>query len=195
MIKTVCQVETFFILIGVNNIMKGLSTNIKYVYLLICSFLMGCHTSTKHEDYYIICFQTSSVQNCYIVRISNDTIRTSVGQRSMAFLRYVYDNNRIPLDSLYLDTIVESKMQIINKDKLTKLYGNLNTMTKEKIINDFYPGGSNDAWGVIIIAGNKQYAVEYPTSNRAIDNVVRDISDLSPIKLFERKYTVAYSLN
>jgi hypothetical protein len=86
-------------------------------------------------------------------------------------------------------------MQIINKDKLTKLYGNLNTMTKEKIINDFYPGGSNDAWGVIIIAGNKQYAVEYPTSNRAIDNVVRDISDLSPIKLFERKYTVAVPLN
>lgn len=49
--------------------------------------------------------------------------------------------------------------------------------------------------GVIIIAGNKQYAVEYPTSNRAIDNVVRDISDLSPIKLFERKYTVAVPLN
>lgn len=115
-------------------IMKGLSINLKYVYLLICSFLIGCHTSTKLKDYYIICFQTSSIQNCYMISVIDDTIKTSVGQRSADFLRYVYANKQIPLKTLFLDTVVESKTQIINKDKLAKLYGDLDTMTKENNI-------------------------------------------------------------
>src|SRR5574344_1778832 len=177
------------------DIMKGLSTNMKYVYLLISLFLTGCLTSTNHDDCYIICFQTSSIQNCYIIRIHNDTISTSVGQRSASFLRYIYNHKRIPLNTLSLDTIVKHRNQPINKEKWSKLHNELEIMAKENEVNDFYPGGTNDAWGTIILFGDKQYAVEYPTSNRTINSVVKQVNDLSPIRLFEKKHTVAVPLN
>ena len=180
------------------DIMKELRTNIKYVYSLISLFLTvcltGCLTSTNHDDCYIICFQTSSIQNCYIIRIHKDTISTSVGQRSASFLRYIYNNKRIPLNTLSLDTIVKRRNQPINKEKWSKLNNELEIMAKGSEINDFYPGGSNDAWGTIILYGGKQYAVEYPTSNKTIDSIIKQVKDLSPIRLFEKEYTVSIPL-
>ena len=77
----------------------------------------------------------------------------------------------------------------------SNFYNDLKMLISEKEVNDFYPGGSNDTWGIIILTKGKQYSVEYPTSNKKIDKVIEDIDSLSPIKLFEKKYSVTIPIS
>lgn len=174
-------------------IMKEL--NIKIIYLLLCIIFIGCHDSVDPKDSYIICFQTSSIQNCYFIKINHQMISTSVGQRSTTFLKYVYNNKQIPLNTIFLDTIVKTRNKKITRMQYSNFYNDLKMLISEKEVNDFYPGGSNDTWGIIILTKGKQYSVEYPTSNKKIDKVIEDIDSLSPIKLFEKKYSVTIPIN
>ena len=122
-------------------------------------------------------------------------ISTSVGQRSTTFLKNVYNNKQIPLNTIFLDTIVKTRNKKITRMQYSNFYNDLKMLISEKEVNDFYPGGSNDTWGIIILTKDKQYSVEYPTSNKKIDKVIEDIDSLSPIKLFEKKYSVTIPIS
>ncbi len=66
-------------------------------------------------------------------------ISTSVGQRSTTFLKNVYNNKQIPLNTKFLDAIVKTRNKKITRMQYSNFYNDLKMLISEKVFTtDYY---------------------------------------------------------
>ena len=174
--------------------MKKLSIKINETILFVfsifaCAMLTICSCNKKiYDDKICRCFifPTSSINNNYYIEISNNgMIKTSLGIRSKTILPVIFKDVKINPNEIHLFR----KIQLQKKEKLhttdmNKIQNSILNLKDIECKNFFVQSWANDAWGIILLAGDKQYIFLYSEHrNDELGKIVKVLINSSPIQI------------
>lgn len=174
--------------------MKKLSIKINETILFVlsifaCAMLTICSCNKKtYDDKICRCFifPTSSINNNYYIEISNNgMIKTSLGIRSKTILPVIFKDVKINPNEIHLFR----KIQLQKKEKLhttdmNKIQNSILNLKDIECKNFFVQSWANDAWGIILLAGDKQYIFLYSEHrNDELGTIVKALVNSSPIQI------------
>ena len=174
--------------------MKKLSIKINETILFAlsifaCAMLTICSCNKKiYDDKICRCFifPTSSINNNYYIEISNNgMIKTSLGIRSKTILPVIFKDMKINPNEIHLFR----KIQLQKKEKLhttdmNKIQNSILNLKDIECKNFFVQSWANDAWGIILLAGDKQYIFLYSEHrNDELGTIVKALINSSPIQI------------
>ncbi|MCI1732053.1 MAG: hypothetical protein LKM34_06685 [Prevotella sp.] len=176
--------------------MKELSIKIKkdgtilfVLGIFACAILTICSCKNKtYDDKICRCFifPTSSINNNFYIEISNNgIIKTSLGIRSKTILPVIFKDAKINPDEIqFLRKIQLQKKKKLHNTDMIKIQKSLLNLKDIECKNFFVQSWANDAWGIILLAGDKQYIFLYSEhSNDELGKIVKLLVNSSPIQI------------
>ena len=176
--------------------MKELSIKIKkdgtilfVLGIFACAILTICSCKNKtYDDKICRCFifPTSSINNNFYIEISNNgMIKTSLGIRSKTILPMIFEDTKInPNEIQFFRKIQLQKKKKLHNTDMIKIQKSLLNLKDIECKNFFVQSWANDAWGIILLAGDKQYIFLYSEhSNDELGKIVKLLVNSSPIQI------------
>ena len=176
--------------------MKKLSIKIKtngtilfVLGIFACAILTICSCKNKTYDDKIcrcLIFPTSSINNNFYIEISNNgMIKTSLGVRSKTILPMIFEDRKInPNEIQFLRKIQLQKKKKLHSTDIKKIQKSLLNLKGIECKNFFVQSWANDAWGIILLAGDKQYIFLYSEHrNDELGKIVKLLVNSSPIQI------------
>lgn len=112
-------------------------------------------------------------------------IKTSLGIRSKTILPVIFKDVKINPNEIHLFR----KIQLQKKEKLhttdmNKIQNSILNLKDIECKNFFVQSWANDAWGIILLAGDKQYIFLYSEHrNDELGKIVKVLINSSPIQI------------
>ena len=174
--------------------MKKLSIKINETILFVlsifaCAMLTICSCNKKtYDDKICRCFifPTSSINNNYYIEISNNgMIKTSLGIRSKTILPMIFKDAKInPNEIHFFRKIQLQKKKELHTTDINKIRKSILNLKDIECKNFFVQSWANDAWGIILLAGDKQYIFLYSEHrNDELGTIIKALVNSSPIQI------------
>ncbi len=167
--------------------------NIILLLLIVFSICYGCSMVDDNRSCKILFFPTSTGRDNYLIDIdSTGVMAIYKGNRSQEMLPILFDGRKICYDSLQTKDTLEVERIILSNKDMRIIQTLIKSLLEEDEINEFEESWAWDTYGVIILVGNRQYAVIAPhmfgNAIRFLPNEVMRISQDSVFRgLFKYK--------
>jgi hypothetical protein len=112
-------------------------------------------------------------------------IKTSLGVRSKTILPMIFEDRKIiPNEIQFLRKIQLQKKKKLHSTDIKKIQKSLLNLKGIECKNFFVQSWANDAWGIILLAGDKQYIFLYSEHrNDELGKIVKLLVNSSPIQI------------
>ena len=157
--------------------------------IFACAMLTICSCNKKiYDDKICRCFifPTSSINNNYYIEISNNgMIKTSLGIRSKTILPVIFKDVKINPNEIHLFRKIQlQKKKELHTTDINKIRKSILNLKDIECKNFFVQSWANDAWGIILLAGDKQYIFLYSEHrNDELGTIIKALVNSSPIQI------------
>ena len=112
-------------------------------------------------------------------------IKTSLGIRSKTILPMIFKDAKInPNEIQFLRKIQLQKKKELHTTDINKIRKSILNLKDIECKNFFIQSWANDAWGIILLAGDKQYIFLYSEHrNDELGTIIKALVNSSPIQI------------